>query len=163
MKKKFLLTTLCLSLCISSAVPTMAAKKTTNYVDWAVSIANDDSHGYSMYNRNGKPDYDNSSFVAAALKKGGYKVSMKMYTGDEVKRLTKIGFTKIKYSKKKLKTGDILWRKGHTEIYIGKGKMVGAHCSETGGKTGKAGDQTGKEISVTKNTNNWTYILRPSK
>ena len=35
-----------------------------------------------------------------------------------------------------------------TEIYVGSGKRCGAHASETGGKTGKKGDQTGDEISV---------------
>jgi hypothetical protein len=59
--------------------------------------------------------------------------------------------------------GDILLNPvTHTEIYIGDGRTVGAHGSETGGKYGKAGDQTGNEISVQKYRNKdykevWRY------
>ena len=40
-------------------------------IAWAVAIANDNSHGYSLYNRNG-PDYDCSSFVSTAFRQGGF-------------------------------------------------------------------------------------------
>ncbi len=43
-------------------------------IQWAISIANDDSHGYSQSNRNG-PNYDCSSFVSTAFKNGGFSVS----------------------------------------------------------------------------------------
>ena len=35
----------------------------SSWVDWAVSVAKDDKHGYSQPNRGGDPDYDCSSFV----------------------------------------------------------------------------------------------------
>jgi cell wall-associated NlpC family hydrolase len=58
--------------------------------------------------------------------------------------------------------GDILlntWN--HVAIYLGNGLMVAAHLSETGGVTGKAGDQTGREISVSSYSNYpWDWVLR---
>ena len=57
-----------------------------------------------------------------------------------------------------LKPGDVLLREEHTEMYIGDGHMVGAHCNEFRGvRGGVGGDQTDDhnwntskgEISVT--------------
>ena len=61
-----------------------------------------------------------------------------------------------------LEPGDILWRSGHTEVYIGDGKNVGAHIAETGGVNGKPGDQTGHEVDVGATGSNWTKIYRKS-
>ena len=60
-----------------------------------------------------------------------------------------------------LKYGDILLNPvTHTEIYMSD-YTVGAHCSETGGKYGKAGDQTGNEINIQKYKNkNYTQVWR---
>ena len=133
-----------------------------DYVQWAVAIAEDDSHGYSQPNRGGNPDYDCSSLVFFALKNAGYDVGsspFSTYTMDGV--LTGCGFRKIAISgSQDMQPGDILWSWEHTEIYVGDGKAVGAHSDEHHGIAGKtSGDQDGHEISV-KNVGSWHYVYR---
>lgn len=134
-----------------------------SYVEWAISIANDDSHGYSQCNRTG-PDYDCSSFVYYSLLNSGYSkedIGTYPFTSSNLSNvLTKIGFKKRSYVESELQSGDILWRSGHTGIYIGDGKIVHASRSENKSKCGKTGDQTGKEILVTTNTGKWTAYFR---
>lgn len=118
-------------------------------INWAVSIANDNSHGYSQSNRWG-PDYDCSSLVITALKQAGYDVGGATYTGNMRSNLTSRGFTWIPWSQigsvANLKRGDILLNeKSHTEIYLGSSKNVGAHSNRG---YPQRGDQTGTEISV---------------
>ena len=128
----------------------------TAYMQWALEIAADDSHGYSQINRNGNPDYDCSSLVYYSLYNTGWPIasicSYAFATGSMDSVLTQLGFQKITFSNgdySSLVAGDILLREGHTEIYIGNGQTVGAHCDEVGGITGaQGGDQTGQEISV---------------
>ena len=60
-------------------------------INWAIEIANDNTHGYSQANRYG-PDYDCSSFVAAALRQGGFDVPASMWTGNERDCLLAAGF-----------------------------------------------------------------------
>lgn len=121
------------------------------YVKWAIATAKDDSHGYSQAVRWG-PDYDCSSFVCAALLAAGFPNSGAVWTGNMKSCLKKIGF-KWHKGTKGLKRGDIMLvhnsSNQHTEIYLGNNQLVGAHSSETGGIYGKAGDQTGREISIT--------------
>lgn len=143
--------------------------KIENYVQNAINIANDNSHGYSQVNRWGK-DYDCSSFVITVVENAGIPVKSKggaTYTGNMLSAFKKCGFTDVT-SRVNLATGSglvrgdiLLNRTHHTEIYIGNGKNVGAHISETGGVTGKTGDQTVKEI-CTNNYYNfpWTNVLR---
>lgn len=134
-----------------------------SYVEWAINIANDDSHGYSQCNRTG-PDYDCSSFVYYSLLNSGYsKGDIGTYpfsSSNQANVLAKIGFKKHSYVESELQSGDILWRSGHTGIYIGDGKIVHASIGENGTKCGKTGDQTGKEILVTTNTGRWTAYFR---
>lgn len=129
---------------------TNLSSKVSAYINWAVAMANDNSHGYSQINRWG-PDYDCSSFVVSALKAAGFYVGGATYTGNMVSELTKYGF-KYYTDLNKLKAGDILWVHNnshqHTEIFIGGGQVVGATSSETGGIDGKRGDQNGREIRV---------------
>jgi cell wall-associated NlpC family hydrolase len=139
------------------------------YVSWAVDVAEDETHGYSQSNRWG-PDYDCSSLVISALKQAGINTGSATYTGNMRENLVKYGkFTALavgdaisttRYSE--LVRGDILlntWN--HVAIYLGNGLMVAAHLSETGGVTGKAGDQTGREISVSSYSNYpWDWVLR---
>ena len=88
------------------------------------------------------------------------------YTGNMGQALKACGFVKL--SGVNLSTGagllkgDILLNPvTHTEIYIGNNQAVGAHCSETGGKYGKTGDQSGNEISVQNYRNkNYTEVWR---
>ena len=137
------------------------------YVSWAVNIANDNTHGYSQAVR-WSPDYDCSSFVISALESAGFPMRAygASYTGNMGQALKACGFVKVKgvslASSAGLIRGDILLNPAtHTEIYIGDNKAVGAHCSETGGKYGKAGDQTGNEISVqTYRNKNYTEVWR---
>ena len=128
----------------------------TAYMQWALEIAADDSHGYSQRNRNGNPDYDCSSLVYYSLYNTGWPIASicpyAFATGSMDSVLTQLGFQKITFSNgdySSLVAGDILLREGHTEIYIGNGQTVGAHCDEVGGIVGaQGGDQTGQEISV---------------
>lgn len=138
-----------------------------NYVSWAVKIANDNSHGYSQAVR-WAPDYDCSSFVISALEAAGLpmKAYGASYTGNMPQALKACGFTKVKgvnlSTGSGLLRGDILLNPAtHTEIYIGNNQAVGAHSSETGGKYGKTGDQTGDEISVqTYRNKNYSEVWR---
>ena len=133
-----------------------------DYVRWAVSIADDDSHGYSQDRRGGSPDFDCSSLVFYALKNAGYDVGdspFTTYTMDAV--LVRCGFQKIAISSaSEMMPGDILWKETHTEIYAGDGKSVGAHCDEDGGIHGRSsGDQTGHEIDVG-DVGTWHFVYR---
>ncbi|MBQ9000715.1 MAG: C40 family peptidase [Eggerthellaceae bacterium] len=134
------------------------------YVKWAIKIARDDSHGYSQYNRWG-PDYDCSSLVCSALLAAGFYDSGATYTGNMRERLQSVGFV-WHTDLSDLRRGDIMLvhhenGRQHTEIYIGKNKLVGAHIAETGGIHGISGDQTGNEISVTRYYNApWDGFLR---
>lgn len=144
--------------------------KIESYVKWALGIAADDRHGYSQAAR-WSPDYDCSSFVISALEAAGLPMRAygATYTGNMSAALKACGFYRVKNvdlsSGAGLVRGDILLNPvTHTEIYIGEspiGRTVGAHGSETGGKYGKAGDQTGNEISVQPYRNkNYTEVWR---
>jgi hypothetical protein len=143
--------------------------KIENYVQNAINIANDNSHGYSQANRWGK-DYDCSSLVITVVENAGIPVKSKggaTYTGNMLSAFKRCGFTDVT-NRVNLATGaglirgDILLnRTHHTEIYIGNGRNVGAHSSETGSVTGQTGDQTGKEICTNAYYNYpWTNVLR---
>lgn len=135
-------------------------------INWAVGIANDNTHGYSQIYRNG-PDYDCSSLVINAFEIAGVPVkeSGATYTGNMKAAFTKCGFVIIPFRRDvELQRGDVLLNeKYHTALYIGGGKIVQASASETGGKTGKTGDQTGREIAVGNYyvySKGWDCILR---
>ena len=135
-------------------------------VSWAVSIAQDDSHGYSQHNRWG-PDYDCSSLVISAYEKAGVPVKEAgaTYTGNMRAAFQKCGFSVLFYRLgMTLLRGDILLNeRRHTAMYIGDGQIVQASIAETGKIYGKEGDQTQREIEV-KNfyvyRYGWDYILR---
>ena len=118
-------------------------------ISWAISIANDNSHGYSRSNRWG-PDYDCSSFVISAFRNAGVNVGAATYTGNMRAQFTQHGFRWIPWSQlggaSNLQRGDILLNEvQHTEIYLGNNQNVGAHSNRGYPQTG---DQTGTEISV---------------
>ncbi len=131
-------------------------------VSWATQVANDDSHGYSQSNRNGNPDYDCSSFVISAYDNAGVPVkeSGASYTGDMKSAFVDQGFTWTpgNPSVDDLKPGDVLLKEGvHTEMYVGDGKLVGAHDNYDG----VTGDSSGKEISVGNYYSHpWDGVLR---
>lgn len=141
--------------------------------NWAVGIANDDSHGYDQKHRWGTPDYDCSSLVISAFQKAGINLKKKgaWSTKNLLEVALKSGFKDVTStvnlsSAKGMRRGDILLRKGHhVALYLGNGKAVAAHKNEKGGITGgKPGDQTGHEIDVYPYSNaHWTHILRYTK
>ena len=135
-------------------------------VSWAVSIAKDDSHGYSQINRWG-PDYDCSSLVISAYEQAGVPVKEAgaTYTANMRRAFEQCGFKAIKYGfETVLKKGDILLNeKHHAALYIGNGQIVQASIAETGKIYGKEGDQTSREIEVRNfyvYSYGWDYILR---
>ena len=141
------------------------------YVKWALSIAENPNHGYSQINRNGNPDYDCSSFVWHALNQSGFDVgSYAFATPTMPSTLQSAGFTMYTInSLSDMQAGDILLRDGHTEIYLGDGKMVGAHADENGAIAGTLGGDQGigpmggiGEISIVPtDAASWTWGFRP--
>lgn len=128
-------------------------------VQWAINIANDDSHGYDQWTRDGGVDFDCSSLVSWAFRENGWDVpkpSPSTYNMRSV--FTGLGFEWIpgNPSSSELVRGDIVLFEGniaagtgHVEIYVGDDMLVGAHINEFGGiGGGQPGDQTGNEISV---------------
>lgn len=117
------------------------------YIAKAEEMAKDDKIGYSQSKRKLNPDVDCSSFVYYALTKGGVKNlgDSPFNTSSMDGPMSKAGFTKTDFdgSADKLQKGDVVWRDGHTEIYIGDSKTVGAH-EDTDGKDG---DSKGDEVS----------------
>ena len=134
-------------------------------VEWALKIADDNSHGYDQTGRWG-PDYDCSSLVISAYKHAGVPLTC-TYTGNMRSDMLNNGFApavnvNLKTGKG-LKKGDVLLNEvHHTAMYIGDGKVVHAAGNEYGKATGgKTGDQTGKEIGVTAYFNfPWDTVLR---
>ena len=121
----------------------------TDYLQWAIDIANDDSHGYSQCARTG-PYYDCSSLVYYSLLNSGYSESQlggsyPFWTGNMDEILTGIGFERHNYNASELQPGDILLvhnsNRQHTGIYAGDGKVVQASSSREGnGYCGRTGD-----------------------
>ena len=95
---------------------------------------------YSQANRQGNKSYDCSSFVSRTLKEVGLNVSPDNNTDTLPKALTAVGFKPIPGpvgNAQQLQPGDIMLRTrseghGHTEIYTGDGKSVGAHSEKSG-------------------------------
>lgn len=143
----------------------LAAAKVSTAINWAVAVANDDRNGYSQSKRNksnklGGVEYDCSALVYAAYRAAGFSVSMGC-TATMKSDFKKAGFTYISNlnlsSSSQLQKGDILWRSGHTEIYIGSNQLCGAHLDYDG----KVGDGSGKEINIkTYYDNKWSGIFR---
>lgn len=129
------------------------------------------AHGYSQINRQGDGttetltlssgeraqihggDYDCSEaarqcYAAIGVLPAGYWASY-MWTGNEHEVLTSHGFKQISVqTAAKMQRGDVLWRSGHTELYLGNGLQGGARIDEDGDIKGRRkGDQTGDEIA----------------
>lgn len=105
-------------------------------------------------------DYDCSELVrmcyraAGVLPYGSY-----CWTGNEIELLTSHGF--VERSLSSPQQGDVLWRDGHTELYLGNGMQGGARISEHGTITGAKGDQTGNEVTRSVyRAGEWSKLLR---
>ena len=128
-----------------------------NYINWALSIALDDSHGYDQAYRWGeRGDYDCSSLVVSSLKAAGLNTGGATYTGNMKSQLTANGFIWVT-DFSDLRAGDILLNEAfHTAIYLGNGILVHASGNEFDDAVGGIpGDQTGEEIYIR------TYYWRP--
>ena len=112
-------------------------------VQWAISIAEDNTHGYSQQTRWG-PSYDCSSLVISAFRQAGLALQS-TYTGNMKADFLAHGF-KAHSTSEPLKRGDVLLNEAsHTALYIGNGQIVHARSSE--GTTDTA-DGSGNEIRV---------------
>ena len=127
-------------------------------LQWAIQIANDQSHGYSQQSRWGSPDYDCSSFCISAYRTGAgipIDINKVNYTGN-MSGLLQYGFKDVSKSVNfstgsGLQKGDVIFyhksgNVGHAVMYAGSGKIVHARGQSYG--SSKPGDQ-GTEISVT--------------
>lgn len=93
---------------------------------------------------------DCSALIAVLACCAGYSVSKDIYTGNEIKALTNVGFTKKTYSESALKVGDVLWRNGHTAIYVGTSTTYnGSNGSSSGGNTSYSGKGIGTATAKT--------------
>ena len=94
-------------------------------INWAVSIANDASHGYDQTNRWG-PDYDCSSFVISAFTQAGVPLTC-TYTGDMLSNMLANNFPSISLTAG-IQYGDVLLTvsNGHTAISSGNHQLVQA-------------------------------------
>ena len=134
-------------------------------VQWAINIANDQSHGYSQVDRWG-PDYDCSSFVISAYEQAGLALreAGASYTGNMRGPMLMCGFTDVtpeinRTTGDGLLAGDVLLNyAAHTCICIG-GRQV-ANCRTDEGHP-QSGDQSGNEIRIQGYWNYpWDCVLR---
>lgn len=143
-------------------------------VSFMEEIAKNNKYGYDQRYRWGEyGDYDCSSLTITAFEQAGFPVKSKYgatYTGNIKQAFLKAGFKDVKekvniYTSTGLKRGDILLNQAHhVAVYCGNGYIVQASINEKGTATnGKAGDQTGYEINISRYKNyrlGWDSVLR---
>lgn len=105
-------------------------------------------------------------YAAVGVLPFGYWASY-MWTGNEHSMLTSHGFVQIRVQDASaMKRGDVLYKDGHTELYLGYRNGVpyqgGARINEKGTITGgRPGDQTGREVARSAyNRYQWTKAYR---
>ncbi len=137
--------------------------KVEKAVQWAVSVANDNRHGYSQANRNGNPDYDCSSLTITAFEWAGIPVGNATFTGNMYSEFMMHGWKDVTRqinlsNGSGLIAGDVLLNHtSHTCLYIGDGKVVNARTDTDG----RSGDSHGDEIRIQSYWNfPWNAVLR---
>lgn len=144
-------------------VPDYGGAMAADAANWAVAIAEDNTHGYDQTNRWG-PDYDCSSLVISAYEQAGIplKTNGATYTGDLLQVALNTGFQLVDDLTGGYVTGDILLADGHVAIYTWNNNLVEASINENGDVVGgETGDQTGKEIyNHSYYDYPWKYVLR---
>lgn len=133
-------------------------------VNYMISIAMDDSHGYDQVDRNGNPDFDCSGLESKALNYAGFPIKLGSTTKDLYEQLIAAGAVDIPLNSPR-KMGDILLKVGHhVAMCVSPTEIVHASMNENGRATGgKDGDQTGKEICVRSYYDykgGWDHLLR---
>lgn len=158
-----------ISVRISFAEQYLEMLRSSSYVQAAIAIAEDDSHGYSMdlHRRALSPDVDCSSLVYYALLHSGYTTDQlgagPFNTATMMTTLPACGFERLDYEGVgSLQPGDILMRDpygstAHTEIYVGDNQLVGAHDDFDQ----VPGDSSGAEVNVSAfYEGNWEFVFR---
>lgn len=106
-------------------------------------------------------DYDCSELVRMCYRAVGVlPYGSYMWTGNELQLLEEHGF--VQRSLASPQQGDVLWRTGHTEIYLGGGMQGGArHGDYPGGIDGRQGDQDGTEVTRSAyRASDWSVLMR---
>lgn len=129
-------------------------------------IYHDASHGYSQPNRYGTGgvetfaltdgetveiqtgDIDCSRAVQVSWGAIGIlPLDVTFTTRNEREVLRECGFSRV--SLEGVRRGDVLYKRGHTEMYLGNGLCGGARIDESGSTNGiLTGDQTGREVAT---------------
>jgi len=112
--------------------------------------------------RKGEAETDCSMGVNTWLHWGGLLDELiGFWTAIEIDYLVSKGFALLSATVAP-RRNDVLWRKGHTALYIGDGMQAEALWSEDHSYDGEPGDQTGGETIVREYpAGGWDYILRP--
>ena len=131
------------------------------------------SCGYSQPNRknisenrliSGTAECDCSSGVSWWLFKGGYLDECPwFYTAIEREYLKEHGFEMFRFGTRDPERNDVLWKSGHTGLYIGEwlqAEAIRTERHDAGWDGSTAGDQDGGETVVRPLTDDWEYVLR---
>lgn len=128
------------------------------------------SVGYSQPNRTHVYDggeTDCSALVSWCLRRGmGLSLTEIPWfsTYSELAVLNRHGFRQIRAGTQAPRRNDVLWRDGHTALFIGGGKLGQASRDENyrdGWEGSKPGDQDGGETNIAPyDASRWTLILR---
>lgn len=88
--------------------------------------------GYSQDNRLASNQYDCSSFVARSLQEAGFDINPAEFNTRSMQTILPTKGFVFNRGLGGLQVGDILWRPGHTEIYAGNNRTIGAHSGRSG-------------------------------
>lgn len=145
-----------------------AAGSLQGVCNYAVSICNDDSHGYGAT----WPDLMCSQLVRRAYQSAGFSFPSTDWCPNYPSELPKYGFTyyssaQINLSNSsQLQAGDILWKSSHVAIYVGNGRIAEASSNspnrQNPNRNSRQGDQ-GNEVWVHGYDNRpWSGVFRYS-